>query len=94
MSDPNSSLRTGDVVKIARERRLSRHIQHVVTEIVAPWGPSIEERPPVMSEEERLSVWRDKKEKKTERKRIREGKNTGQDEEPVHGMVEGTAVAS
>ena len=93
VSDPNDSLRTGDVVRIARERRISRHIQHIVTEIVAPWGPGIDERPPVMSEDERLAVRREKKEMKTERKMMREAGTSG-DEAPVDGMVEGTMVAS
>lgn len=70
VSDPNDSIRTGDVVKIARVRRISGHIQHVVTEIVAPWGPKIEERPPIMSLEEREARWKVWKEAKTERKRL------------------------
>ena len=58
-------------MKIAAERRVSRHIKHVVTEIIAPWGPGIEERPPVMSEEERNALWREKKAKKMERREAR-----------------------
>ena len=71
VSDPRSSLRTGDVVQITAERRVSRHIKHVVTEIIAPWGPGIDERPLVMSEEERNTVWREKKAKKMERREAR-----------------------
>ena len=78
ISDPRSSLRAGDVVKIAAERQVSRHIKHVVTEIVVPWGPSIEERPPVMSEEERMAIWRGKKEAKMERQKARETGATGE----------------
>ncbi|KAL6721190.1 hypothetical protein ACLMJK_000292 [Lecanora helva] len=91
VSDPNDSLRTGDVVKFIRDtQRISPRIQHFVSEIVAPWGPSIEARPPVMSQEQRVAVRREKKERKNERKRVRrEG-----DEVPVEGMVEGTQVAS
>ena len=46
-----------------------------------------------MSEVERLALRREKKERKNERKRIRETQTQG-DETPVHGMIEGTAVAS
>ncbi|KAI4262106.1 MAG: hypothetical protein L6R42_002708 [Xanthoria sp. 1 TBL-2021] len=49
VSDPNSSLRTGDVVRIAARPPASKHIRHVVTDIVAPWGPPAEERPPIPS---------------------------------------------
>ena len=71
VSDPNDSLRTGDVVKITNEKRVSRHIKHVVTEIVAPWGPAIEERPKVLSAEERYEKWRIRKEAKNLRKAAR-----------------------
>ncbi|KAK3173521.1 hypothetical protein OEA41_006851 [Lepraria neglecta] len=71
VSDPNDSLRTGDVVKITNEKRVSRHIKHVVTEIVAPWGPAIEERPKVLSTEERYEKWRIRKEAKNLRKAAR-----------------------
>ncbi|KAL8695361.1 MAG: hypothetical protein Q9218_000120 [Villophora microphyllina] len=51
VSDPNSSLRTGDVVRIAPAKwsSPSNSIKHVVTEIVAPWGEPMEERPPIPS---------------------------------------------
>ncbi|KAF6219403.1 hypothetical protein HO133_005229 [Letharia lupina] len=94
VSDPNSSLRAGDVVKIAAERRISRHIKHVVTEIVAPWGPSIDERPPVLSEEERLRRLQEKTLRKKERRRERNAETGESAEDRVEGMVEGTAVAS
>ncbi|KAI4109241.1 MAG: hypothetical protein L6R37_000672 [Teloschistes peruensis] len=49
VSDPNSSLRTGDVVRIAaiKPRGNNDGIRHVVTDILAPWGPAVEERPPI-----------------------------------------------
>ena len=82
VSDPNDSLRIGDVVKITDEKRVSRHIKHVVTEIVAPWGPAIEERPKVLSAEERYEKWRIRKETKNLRKAARlsaevQGENDG-----------------
>ncbi|KAF2198491.1 nucleic acid-binding protein [Delitschia confertaspora ATCC 74209] len=54
VSDPSSSLREGDVVRIASGFRASKRIRHVVTSIVAPFGPPINERPSVPTEEERL----------------------------------------
>lgn len=74
-------------MKITAEPHVSRHIKHVVTEIVAPWGPSIEERPAVMSWEERMAEWQEKKDRQTERRKAR---RMG----VVQGVVEGTAVAS
>ena len=46
-----------------------------------------------MSEDERIALRRDKKEKKMERRKIRNAE-TEADDAPVQGMVEGTAVAS
>jgi len=71
---------------------VSRHIKHVVTEILAPWGPSIEERPPVMSAEERMAKYKAAYDAKRER-RDRERKGESEDDR-VEGVVEGTAVAS
>lgn len=71
---------------------MSRHIRHVVTEIVAPWGPPLEERPALLNEDERVRRVREKTEAKKERRRARrEGKIA---DDRVEGMVEGTAVAS
>ncbi|KAI4213447.1 MAG: hypothetical protein LQ351_003947 [Letrouitia transgressa] len=72
VADPNSSLRTGDVVRIATTWQVSKHIKHVVTEIVAPWGPPIEERPPIPSAEAREEERRSKKEAKLARKAKRQ----------------------
>lgn len=67
-----------------------------MTEIVAPWGPGgVEERPPVLSEEERRARVREKTERKKERRRERDAGGEGESEEDrVEGVVEGTAVAS
>ncbi|KAL2203888.1 nucleic acid-binding protein [Sarocladium strictum] len=50
--DPQSSLRTGDVVSIMPGWPTSQHKRHVVKEIIAPYGTPIEERPkiPVLEE--------------------------------------------
>lgn len=91
-------------MRIAAERKISRHIRHVVTEIVAPWGVGVEERPPLLSEEERWRRVREKTERKKERRAVRKGdggvrgegkEGEGESEDDrVEGMVEGTAVAS
>lgn len=66
--DPNSSLRTGDVVAIAPGWPTSRHKRHVVKHIIAPYGEPIESRPAVPSLEEIISEREAKKEAKDERK--------------------------
>ncbi|EKG17662.1 Ribosomal protein S17 [Macrophomina phaseolina MS6] len=53
VSDPTESAREGDVVNLRNGWRTSKHVHHVVTRIVAPFGPAIEDRPPVPTEEER-----------------------------------------
>lgn len=68
VADPNSSLRQGDTVRFARCKAVSGHIKHVVEEILAPWGPAIGERPPVLNEAERLKLYRQRQERKLEKK--------------------------
>lgn len=43
----------------------------MVVEILAPWGPAIEERPPVLTEAERLKIREEKRAKKVERRRLK-----------------------
>ncbi|KAH9864599.1 hypothetical protein J1614_010534 [Plenodomus biglobosus] len=52
VGDPNNSLVEGDVVRIASGHRTSTAVRHVVTSIVAPFGEPVENRPPVLSEEQ------------------------------------------
>jgi small subunit ribosomal protein S17 len=62
VSDPASSLRTGDIIRFIRlPQRHSRHIRHVVTEILAPFGEPIEARPKVLSAEERAEIKAEKR---------------------------------
>ncbi|TDZ19745.1 37S ribosomal protein S17 [Colletotrichum sidae] len=68
--DPNTSLRTGDVVSIVPGWRTSRHKRHVVKNIIAPYGTPIEERPPIPSEEERLAARIQQREAKEARRAI------------------------
>ncbi|KAF2688034.1 nucleic acid-binding protein [Lentithecium fluviatile CBS 122367] len=56
VADPNNSLVEGDVVRIASGWRTSKNIRHVVTSIVAPFGRPVEERPPILTEEERMAI--------------------------------------
>ncbi|OJD37068.1 ribosomal protein s17 [Diplodia corticola] len=53
VSDPTESVREGDVVTLRNGWRTSKHVHHVVTSIVAPFGPEISKRPPIPTEEER-----------------------------------------
>lgn len=50
---------------------MSRHISHVVVEILAPWGPAIDERPAVLTEAERLKLRQEKRQRKEERRALR-----------------------
>ncbi|KAJ5544589.1 Nucleic acid-binding OB-fold [Penicillium sp. DV-2018c] len=53
VSDPRNSLREGDVIEFSSGAPKSRHVRHVVERIVTPFGSGIEERPAVLSREER-----------------------------------------
>ncbi|KAH7015097.1 hypothetical protein EDB80DRAFT_325124 [Ilyonectria destructans] len=69
--DPNSSLRTGDVISIVPGWPTSQHKRHVVKHIIAPFGVPIEERPPVLTLEERIAEREAKKATKDERRAAR-----------------------
>ncbi|KAG6004779.1 hypothetical protein E4U21_000779 [Claviceps maximensis] len=66
--DPNSSLRTGDVISIVPGWPTSRRKRHVVKHIIAPFGSSISERPPVPTLEERIADRESRKAAKEARK--------------------------
>lgn len=51
---------------------MSKHVRHVVTEIVAPFGPAIAARPRVPTEEERVG-------ERGRRRAKREGAGGGED---------------
>ncbi|EAW06922.1 uS17 family ribosomal protein [Aspergillus clavatus NRRL 1] len=53
VSDPRNSLREGDVIEFSSGFPKSRRVRHVVERIVAPFGSAIEDRPAVMTREER-----------------------------------------
>lgn len=69
--DPNSSLRTGDVVSIIPGWPTSQHKRHVVKKIIAPYGVPIEDRPPIPTLEELIAQREGKKEAKDERRASR-----------------------
>ncbi|KAF5019018.1 hypothetical protein F66182_8992 [Fusarium sp. NRRL 66182] len=69
--DPNSSLRTGDVVSIVPGWPTSQHKRHVIKHIIAPYGSPINERPPVPTLEERIADREVKKAAKDERRAAR-----------------------
>lgn len=69
--DPNDSLRTGDIVSISSGWRTSKTKRHVVNRIIAPWGPPIEERPPVPTPAEREAAHAADRAKKVARKQLR-----------------------
>lgn len=69
--DPNTSLRTGDVVAIVPGWPTSQHKRHVIKQIIAPFGTPIEERPPVPTLEERIAEREAKTAAKQERRRAR-----------------------
>ncbi|KAF2711549.1 nucleic acid-binding protein [Pleomassaria siparia CBS 279.74] len=56
VADPNSSLNEGDVVRIASGWVTSKRIRHVVSQIIAPFGAPVEDRPPVLTEDQRMAI--------------------------------------
>ncbi|KAI1345964.1 hypothetical protein F5Y01DRAFT_320210 [Xylaria sp. FL0043] len=68
--DPANSLRQGDVVAITPSWRESQHVRHVVKHIIAPYGPGIDERPPVPAMEERVAERMAKRAAKDERRAL------------------------
>jgi len=53
VSDPQNSLRDGDVIEFSSGAPKSRHVRHVVERIVTPFGEEIATRPAVLSKAER-----------------------------------------
>lgn len=63
-------------------------------EILAPWGPAIDERPPVLTEAERLQMREEKRSKKVERRRLRREGGPGAEGEEVEGSQREAVQAS
>ncbi|KAJ5174329.1 uncharacterized protein N7482_000206 [Penicillium canariense] len=53
VSDPQNSLRTGDVIEFSSGAPKSRHVHHVVERIITPFAVPIEDRPAVLTRQER-----------------------------------------
>ncbi|KAJ5454700.1 uncharacterized protein N7458_005656 [Penicillium daleae] len=53
VSDPQNSLRKGDVVEFSSGAPKSRRVHHVIERIITPFAVPIEERPAVLTREER-----------------------------------------
>ncbi|KAA8649749.1 hypothetical protein EYZ11_001673 [Aspergillus tanneri] len=71
VSDPKNSLREGDVIEFSSGYPKSRHVRHVVERIIAPYGTNIEDRPPVMTREEREAERAAKRAAKLQRREAR-----------------------
>jgi small subunit ribosomal protein S17 len=70
--DPNNSVRQGDVISIAAGWRASKDVRHIVRHIVAPYGPPIDERPAVPTEQELYETYAAKREAKLARRTARD----------------------
>lgn len=76
VADPHNSLRERDVVEFSSGYPKSRRVHHVVERIIAPFGSRIDERPAVMSREERDTVREQKRAAKwlrREQRRVESG---------------------
>ncbi|KAF7115792.1 hypothetical protein CNMCM5793_003432 [Aspergillus hiratsukae] len=85
VADPRNSLREGDVIEFSSGFPKSRNVRHVVERIVAPFGCAVEERPPVMTREERDALRAEKRAAKWQR---REAMRSEGGEGQVQGMKE------
>ncbi|KAF2422459.1 nucleic acid-binding protein, partial [Tothia fuscella] len=56
VSDPTESTREGDVVSIQSGLRTSPKVNHVVSDIIAPMGPPLSQRPRLPTPEERMAA--------------------------------------
>ena len=73
ITDPRNSTRAGDIVKFALwpYYRGSKRVKHIVTEIVSPFGPRLDERPAVPTEEDREAMVRTMEERVAEKRQAR-----------------------
>ncbi|KAL4908335.1 hypothetical protein BDW74DRAFT_147295 [Aspergillus multicolor] len=71
VSDPRNSLREGDVIEFSSGYPKSRRVHHVVERIIAPFGQAIQDRPAVLSREERDAIRVEKRVAKAARREER-----------------------
>ncbi|OOG00488.1 hypothetical protein ASPCADRAFT_202350 [Aspergillus carbonarius ITEM 5010] len=87
VSDPRNSLREGDIIEFSNGYPKSRNVHHVVERIIAPFGSSIEDRPSVMTREERDAERAAKRAAKWQRREARRLENGGEETEGVREHV-------
>ncbi|PYI11591.1 nucleic acid-binding protein [Aspergillus sclerotiicarbonarius CBS 121057] len=87
VSDPRNSLREGDVIEFSNGFPKTRNVHHVVERIIAPFGSSIDERPPVMSREERDAERAAKRAAKSQRREDRRLEDGGEEIEGAREHV-------
>lgn len=78
VADPQDSLREGDVIEFSSGFPKSRTVHHVVERIIAPFGSSIDQRPAVLSREERDALREKKRAAKWQRREERRAQGTGE----------------
>lgn len=71
MHDANDSVVEGDVITLRPEQH-ARHVHHTIEAIIAPFGKPLDERPPLVTAEEREALVREYKARKAERRQARE----------------------
>ncbi|KAL1989868.1 hypothetical protein VTN49DRAFT_7065 [Thermomyces lanuginosus] len=76
--DPRGSLREGDVIEFSSGARRSPRVRHVVEKIIAPFGTPLEERPPVMTPEERERERLEERWAKLQRRAQRQGRDVNE----------------
>ncbi|KAL4821902.1 hypothetical protein BDW67DRAFT_149802 [Aspergillus spinulosporus] len=87
VSDPQNSLREGDVIEFSSGYPKSRRVHHVVERIIAPFSEAIEDRPPVLTRAERDAIRLKKRMAKAARREQRRAENGAtQAQTPVHGQ--------
>ncbi|KAL3456304.1 hypothetical protein BJX64DRAFT_270984 [Aspergillus heterothallicus] len=86
VSDPRNSLREGDVIEFSSGAPKSRHVRHVVERIIAPFGDAIEDRPAVLTREERDAIRAEKRAVKASRREQRNAEGSGASSDGIHGQ--------
>jgi small subunit ribosomal protein S17 len=80
------------VVAITPSWRESQHVRHVVKHIIAPYGPGINERPPIPTLEERAEERLKKRRVKDERRALR--RSVDEVERTVGALAKATKKAT
>lgn len=86
--DPTQSVYEGDIITIAQEPH-SRRCSHVVDTIVAAFSKPLDERPPLLSAEQRAQIRDEKRKPKVERRAVR-GIKSAIEEAKRRGWTAGT----